>query len=74
MSEAVNITESEIVLFAEFIEPEIWCIVIHRFTIPLNEQPVVINPFGAKSHSFSVLLLLVCFKHIDDKLWKLQRA
>ena len=71
MSEAVDITESEIVLFTEFIEPEIWCIVIHRFTIPLNKQPVVINPFGAKSHSFSVLLFFVGFKHINNKLWKL---
>ena len=74
MSQGVNVTETEIVFFTEFFEPEIRCIVVHRSAVPLYEQAVIVLPFRAEFLTLCVLLFLVLTEHIHDALWKFKRT
>lgn len=44
----MNVAKSEIVFLAEFAEPEIRRIVIHRSSVILYKQPVIINPLASQ--------------------------
>lgn len=72
MSQGVNVTETEIVFFTEFPEPEIRCVIVHRFTVSLNEKAVIVHPFRAEPFTFCVLLVLVLTEHIHNALRKFQ--
>ena len=74
MSQGVYITETEIVCFTEFFEPEIRCVIVHWLAIPLDEQAVVIYPLRSELFTLNVLLVLVLMKHIHYALRKFQRS
>ena len=77
MSELVYAIKWEIVLFAKLFQPTVGRLRIHRQTIPLCEQTVVLNPLTAES---LFLLFLFCsellkdFKHFGRQLNETHRV
>ena len=65
MTKAVNVAEAEAVFLAELRKPEVRCIVVHRKSVPLDEQPVRINPLVSGLFAVSVLLRLELPEHIQ---------
>ena len=49
------VAEAEAVVLAELSEPAIGSLRIHRLTVPLCEQPVMILPLGTELCGFCVL-------------------
>ena len=70
----MNVTETEIVFFTEFFQPEIRRVVVHRFTIPLNEQTVMVYPLRSEPDMLLVLLVLVLTEQVHNALGKFQRT
>ena len=74
MSQGVNVTETEIVFFTEFFEPEIRCVVVHRSAVPLYEQAVIVLPFRAELYTLLVLFRFILTEQVHDALRKFQRT
>ena len=72
MSQGVNVTETEIVFFTEFFEPEIRCVVVHRSAVPLHEQAVIVLPFRAELYTLLVLFRFILTEQVHDALRKFQ--
>ena len=56
MTQTVNIAEPEAVSFAELRKPEVRRVVVHRKSVPLDEQPVSVHPLVSGLFPVAVLL------------------
>ena len=67
MSEGMHPVEGEAAPFALSFEPRVRCRRMHRHTVPLCEQAVVILPFVAEIIPVGVLVGLVGSEQVDDR-------
>ena len=61
MTHRMYITKTEVVFLTKFVKPEVRSVVIHRFSVPLDEKAVIVDPFAAEFIAFLVLLGFVGF-------------
>ena len=72
MTQGVNIAETEIVFIAELPKPKVRCVVVHRLSVPLYKQAVVIYPLASEPEPFIILFVLVSSEQIDHTFGELQ--
>lgn len=70
----MNVAEPYAVLFTKLLEPEVGSIVVHRASVPLDEQTAVVLPLVANSGALFVLFLSQLPQHIHNVLRVLLRS
>lgn len=70
----MNVAEPYAVLLAKLFEPEVGSIVVHRASVPLDEQTVVVLPLVAHAGALFVLFLSQLPQHIHNVLRVLLRS
>lgn len=74
MSEAVNIAKSDIIPLAKRLKVIIGSGGVHRFTVPLGEQTVALDPFVTYRSFVIVLPKLVLFNKGRKFIWNFQAS
>ena len=71
MPQGVNIAKSYAILLAELLEPKVRSVVVHRASVPLDEQAVKILPLVTQTSALCVLLLSQLPQHmlVDSKFF-----
>ena len=70
----MNVAEPYAVLLAKLLEPEVGSIAVHRASVPLDEQMVVVLPLVAHTGALFVLFLSQLPQHIHNVLRVLLRS
>ena len=70
----MNVAEPYAVLIAKLLEPEVGSIVVHRASVPLDEQTVVVLPLVTNSGALFVLFLSQLPQHFHNVLRVLLRS
>lgn len=71
MTQGVNIAETEIVFIAELPKPKVRRVIVHRFSVPLHKQAVMIYPLASEPEPIIILFVLVCSEQINHAVGEL---
>ena len=67
MPEGVDPIEREVPAFAFSHQPGVRCVRMHRLTVPLGKQPVMLLPLVTKACLVAVLIMLVGYEQFRNR-------